>query len=160
MYLLRNVQDNDIKLLKDWLQQDYVAEWFGNAEDWLLEIKERDGEYSFIQHFIVEYDQMPIGFVQYYDYNEIPLVDGEIQQPSGTYGIDYMLGKRELLGQGIGKILVKFICDKVLEDHPGATRLVADPTIEEIRKNIASIKVLEYNDFHFDESSKLYIRDI
>lgn len=160
MYLLRKVQDNDVNLLKGWLQQDYVAEWFGNVEDWLLKIKGRDGEYNFIQHFIVEDNQIPIGFVQYYDYNKIPLEDVETQQPSGTYGIDYMLGKRELLGQGIGKILVKLICDKVIEDHPEVTRLAADPTIEETRKNEASIRVLEINGFRFDESSEFYIRDV
>lgn len=54
MYLLHKVQNDDIDLLKRWLQQDYVAQWFGDIDDWMIEIQERDGKYSFIKHFIVE----------------------------------------------------------------------------------------------------------
>lgn len=160
MYLLRILQDSDINLIKKWLQQDYVAMWFGNADDWLIEIKGRDGEYSFIHHFIVEDNQMPIGFVQYYDYNRIPLKEREIQQPYGTYGIDYMIGNRNLLGQGIGRILVQLICNKILEDNPKAVQIVADPAIEEMRRNEASIRVLEINGFRYDEKYELYRKDI
>lgn len=71
-----------------------------------------------------------------------------------------MIGKRELLGQGIGKTLVKLICDRVLDDNPDVTRLVADPTIEETRINEASIRVLEFNGFYLDKSSVLYIKDV
>jgi len=160
MYLLRVLQDKDIELVKAWLQQDYVSMWFGDVEDWMLELKGRDNEYNFIHHFIVEDNQIPLGFVQYYDYSKLPLEEGEIPQPVGTYGIDYMIGNRKLLGQGIGKKLVKLIFDKALEDNPEAVRIVADPIVEEARTNEASIKVLEANGFEFDRVSGLYMKNI
>lgn len=95
-------------------------------------------EYSFIKHFIAEKDGKPIG----------------------TYGIDYLIGSVELLGKGIGKEIVKIICDKVVEAEVNAIQLVADPTIELERKNIASIIVLEANGFHNDEYTKTYKKQL
>jgi len=162
MYILRILQDNDIALVKDWLQQDYVSMWFGDVEDWMIEIRGRNADYNFIHHFVVEDSQtcMPIGFVQYYDYSKLPQEDGDIPQPIETYGIGYMIGVRKLLGQGIGKKIVKLISEKVLEDNPKTVRIVADPTIEEAKKNEASIKVLEANAFSFDDISGLYVKNI
>lgn len=159
MYLLRVLQEDDIELVRTWMQQDYVSMWFGDADEWVAEMKGRDKEYDFVHHFIVEDNQTPIGFVQYYDYSKIPGEEA-LSQPPETYGIDYMIGDRQLLGQGIGKILVKIICDKVLIENPSAVRIAADPTIEETRKNVASIKVLEANGFEFDRVSGLYIKNI
>lgn len=99
MYLLRVLQEDDIELVRTWMQQDYVSMWFGDADEWVAEMKGRDKEYDFIHHFIVEDNQTPIGFVQYYDYSKIPGEEA-LSQPPETYGIDYMIGDRQLLGQG------------------------------------------------------------
>ncbi|WP_142414176.1 hypothetical protein [Hathewaya massiliensis] len=53
-----------------------------------------------------------------------------------------MIGEEHLLGKGLGKKLVRLICDKVIEDQPNAIQLVADPTIKKERVNVTSIKVL------------------
>ena len=67
-----------------------------------------------------------------------------------------MIGDEKRLGKGIGKYLVRLICDKILEENDDVVQIVADPTIEEEKTNIASIKVLEANQFYYDQKSQLY----
>lgn len=160
MYSLRKLEEKDIEMVKSWLYQEYIAKWFGDATGWLNEIKGRNDEYNFIHHFIVEAGQKAIGFCQYYNYNQSPFEDSENLQPNGTYGIDYLIGEKNLLGKGIGKKLVKLISDKVIEENKNVIRIVADPIIEETRTNVASIKVLEANQFCYDKKSNLYKKDI
>ncbi len=156
MYNLRKLNDADVDLVQSWLEQEYIRKWFGDVADWMVEIKGRHDEYSFIKHFIAEEDGRPIGFCQYYDYTKLPLDDDETAEPEGTYGIDYMIGDEALLGKGLGKLLVRLISDQVLAENHGVVQLVADPTIEEGRTNVASIKVLEANKFYYDDKSELY----
>jgi len=155
MLYLRELTDEDISTVKNWIMQDYISQWFGDVSDWEKELKGRNDEYNFIKHFILERDGEPIGFCQYYNWNSI-VENEEEYEPVGTYGIDYLIGSKELLGKGIGKEIVKLICDKVIESEENVTQIVADPTIEVKRKNVASIKTLEANGFSFDERTELY----
>lgn len=156
MYILRKLEDKDINLVQTWLKQECITKWFGDYTEWMDEIYGCHTKYSFIHHFIVENDNKPIGFCQYYDYCMLSQDDIDIQEPKGTYGIDYMIGEKHLLGKGIGKAIVKLICNKVLEENKQVIQIVADPTIEEKNTNISSIKVLEANQFFYDKQSNLY----
>lgn len=153
MFVLRRLKNEDVVIVKKWLEKEYVAKWFGDESEWLYEIEHREDEFDFIKHFIVEENGVPIGFCQYYDWKKAFKEDCE---PAGTYGIDYMIGEEHLLGKGLGKKLVRLICDKVIEDQPDAIQLVADPTIEEERVNVTSIKVLETNGFRYDKETAVY----
>jgi hypothetical protein len=59
---LKPVEDSDIGLLENWLNKDYILKWYHDADDWLKEIKERNGEFSFLHHFIVVKNDKLIGF--------------------------------------------------------------------------------------------------
>lgn len=153
MIYLRELEDKDINTVKKWIMQKYVSKWFGDVSDWEKELQGRKGKYSFIKHFIAEVDGESIGFCQYYDWN---CAFEDNTEPAGTYGIDYLIGKKELLGKGLGKEIVKVICDKVIECERKVVQFIADPTIEEKRININSIKVLVVNGFCYDEKTKFY----
>lgn len=64
---LRPVDDIDIKQLEVWLNKEYILKWYHDADEWLNEIKERNGNFSFLYHFMVLKDNTPMGFCQYYD---------------------------------------------------------------------------------------------
>ena len=157
MLVLRNLGDEDVVLMKKWLEQEFISKWFGDASDWLLEIEHRNDEFNFIKHFIVEKDGVPVGFCQYYDWNKAMDDDGE---PEGTCGIDYMIGEESLLGKGYGKNIVRLICDKVIENRPDTVQIIADPSVEEEKMNIPSIKVLEANEFQYDPKTELYKKQL
>ncbi len=50
---LRPLTDEDIPLLAEWLDKEYIRKWFKEKEPWLNEIGERGGKYRFMTHFIV-----------------------------------------------------------------------------------------------------------
>lgn len=46
------VQDSHIRQLTCWLNKEHVLKWYNDADKWLNEIKERKGNFSFLNHFI------------------------------------------------------------------------------------------------------------
>ncbi|MFL8711731.1 GNAT family N-acetyltransferase [Clostridioides sp. GD02377] len=148
---IRPVYDEDVKLIENWINQEYILKWFKSSEEWIKEIKARFGEFSFIKHFIVMYDNMPIGFCQYYDC----LSANEIFHPEiliiGTFSIDYLIGEEEYLRKGIGKAIIKLIIHKIFNETE-AERIVVKPE----KENLASCNSLRTNNFEYDEENDLY----
>lgn len=142
MFELELLGDNDISLVEVWLNKEHVKRWYeipslGIAiDDWLTEIKERNGDFRWITYLIALWQGRPIGFCQYYkcvdsdeDYGTLPL--------TGSYGIDYLIGEESYLGKGLGKRMITFLVDKIFA-FPDAQRVTADIDNE----NKASRKVL------------------
>ena len=150
---IRAFEDDDIVLMKIWLNKEHVMRWYEDSNDWLAEICGRFDEFSFINHFIALYDDKPIGFCQYYTcadanehwYGDIPL--------AGSYSIDYLIGEEDYLGKGFGKAIIGLLVKEVFSLN-AAQRIIVLPEME----NIASCKSLLANGFTFDDKNKLYIR--
>lgn len=159
MFTLRELQDSDVAQVAGWLAQDYVAKWFGDVSDWLEEIHGRNGEYSFIRHFIAQWDGIPAGFCQYYDWNRA-FGDEEGREPPGSFGIDYVIGEPSLLGRGCGRLLVEAVCEKVIAREPRVVQLIADPTMEEGKINLLSVKALEAAGFQHNREKNYYFKRI
>lgn len=154
MLNLRTIKDSDVDRIIDWITQDYVSKWFGNPDDWKIELLGRNEKYNFIKHFILEEDGNAIGFCQYYNWNCI--VEDELElERDNSFGIDYLIGDESLIGKGLGKKVIKLICDKVIETEESVFQFIADPTMEEGRTNVASIKVLEANGFYIDDNRQV-----
>jgi len=110
---LREISNADIKLMKQWLLKPHVVKWFKHPEAWIDEIEQRNTTYSFIKHFIVEEDNKPIGFCQYYDY-ALGKEDWHGNfNINNCFSIDYMLGEESYLHQGKGKEMVSLLTTKV-----------------------------------------------
>lgn len=150
---IRVFEDNDIILMKTWLNKEHVRKWYEDPNDWLTEIYGRFDKFSFVNHFIALYDNKPIGFCQYYTcadanetwYGDIPLVE--------SYSIDYLIGEENYLGKGLGKAIIDLLVKEVFSLNE-AQRIIVLPEIE----NTASCKSLLANGFTFDEKNKLYLR--
>jgi predicted N-acetyltransferase YhbS len=123
--LLRQVFDNDVPLIENWLRSDHVSKWFEHPDDWIHEINNRHGEFSFITHMIAEIDGDPIGFCQYYDcYYSKPYEDWNmpIPHPGEVFSLDYLIGEPGYLRRGFGKKIISIILD-ILRDA-GAKEVV------------------------------------
>ncbi|MEA4987141.1 MAG: GNAT family N-acetyltransferase [Anaerovorax sp.] len=152
MIMLRGLNDNDIALFKKWLYTPHVAAWYHDPLDWIDEIEKRNSNFSWLNHFIVEYEDKPIGFCQYYEYfNSGETWHGDIEV-SGTYSIDYMIGEIEYLGKGFGKQIIGALIAKI-KIHENAKRVIAQPEPE----NKASCKTLLSCGFEFDNENEIYI---
>lgn len=142
--LLRPVEDNDIGQIEEWLNKEYIKKWYHDPEDWLLEIRERNGEFSFLSHFMVLHDEKPIGFCQYYDCFYAGEDWYSVSRNGEKFSIDYLIGEEEYLGKGYGKAIVAELLQK-MKKGKDEFEIVVQPDLE----NVASCKALESNGFIF-----------
>lgn len=149
--VIKPIQDEDILLFDKWLDKEYIKKWLGEKEAWLNEISKRNGEYSFLKHFIVYYNDRKIGYCLYADCfflkdleeegHDFDDLYGDIIEKNHTYEIGYLIGEEEYLNRGIGKIIIQILEEKIIEI--GGKEISADPSEE----NIISIKALLSNGF-------------
>ncbi len=155
MIKLRQFEDKDIDTFKKWLYVPHVAKWYHEPEDWMDEVINRNDEYFWINHYIVEYEGKSIGFCQYYEYYR----SGEIWhgniKTDGTYSIDYLIGETEYLGRKLGTQIINSLCEMIKTDN-NAKRIIVQPENE----NKASCGVLLSCGFKYDDSNALFIREI
>lgn len=153
--LLRPLGNEDIALFKKWLYTSHVARWYHDPLDWINEVENRNDEFSFLHHFVVELEEKLIGFCQYYEYCH----SGEDWHGNtdidGTYSIDYLIGDIEYLGKGFGKRMVQLLIDKIKLQN-NAKRIIVQPEPE----NKASCNTLLSCGFFFDTENELYIMEI
>ena len=155
--ILRPLNDTDIALLTLWLNKDYILKWYHETDEWLAEINDRHGTYTWIHHFIVMDGKTPIGFCQYYDcYDANDMEDWyNITVPGDTFSIDYLIGNEAYLGKGYGKAIIRLLSDTI-QAVEGAKRIIVQPETE----NHASNHVLMANGYVYDEQQKYYCKSL
>lgn len=149
---LRPLQDTDIEQLKIWLYNDHVLRWYHDTDDWLKEIKERSSEFSFLHHFIVNKEDEPIGFCQYYDCFDAKEPWYSVERKEAVFSIDYLIGEEKHLRKGFGKQIIKLLIDEISQENENF-EIIVQPEME----NTASNKTLLANGFIYDEDKQYYI---
>lgn len=151
---LRQLCDEDVAMLTQWLYAPHVAAWFHAPQDWLDEVKKRNAEFAFIHHFIAEAAGKPVGFCQYYEYRlggEDWHGDTDLE---GTYSMDYLIGDPSNLGKGYGGDIVRALIERIRAE--GAKRIIVDPAPE----NQASCRTLLSCGFTFNAQNALYLLEL
>jgi RimJ/RimL family protein N-acetyltransferase len=145
----------DLPLLEAWLRAPHVVRWFGDPTEWLGEIAVNLDE-AWVSYYRVELDGVSVGFAQSYRTDLAPKGPWSAE-PAGTLGIDFLLGRPEDLGRGLGTRLVRDLARHLERRVDAGThvRLIADPHPE----NAASIRSLAANAFRLDERTGLYVRE-
>lgn len=143
MIELRLLNDDDISLVEAWLNREHVRKWYEiphlgvSINDWVYELKERNGEFKWLTHLIVLWQGSPIGLCQYYKCEDSRDEDFGTLPIKGSYGIDYLIGEESCLGKGLGKEMITSLVNVVLS-LPDAKRVTADID----KKNKASERTL------------------
>ncbi|WP_292271561.1 GNAT family N-acetyltransferase [Mesorhizobium sp.] len=122
-YDFRPVTQKDLPMIARWLAESHIAEWWGDPEKEIAEIREHIGSVS-VEPLIVELGGKPIAYLQSYDphlEDNHPYAD----QPFGTLGIDLSIGPPDLVGIGHGSAIVRQFVAELFEE--GAPRVVIDP---------------------------------
>lgn len=139
----RRLTDADIPALVVWMAAEHAQPWFGDeprSPEQARKVYARElAGTSATRMWIVELDGRPIGYVQ--DYPVVAYDDFAVRvQDPQAIAFDYLIGERELVGQGIGTRMITAYCRDVLcRDYPDAPRFVASPDV----RNARSIHVLE-----------------
>lgn len=152
---LREITDADIPMYKEWLFMPHVSPWFREPQDWLAEAAQRHGAFAWLHQFIAERDGEPVGFCQYYALRDSPEDFGGRAAEEGAYCIDYLLGRPDLLRQGLGQQMIAALLLKIAA-HEDARLAVAH--VDE--KNTASWRLLLSCGFIYDPVGGVYVREL
>jgi aminoglycoside 6'-N-acetyltransferase len=148
-YAFRAVTAQDLPLLRRWLAEPHLKEWWGDPVEALAEIEQAMDDVA-TEPLIVELDGRPIGYAQSYDPH---LEDGHPyqDQPFGTLGIDISIGEPDLVDKGHGSEIVRRFAELLFSE--GAPRIIIDPD----PANARAIRAYEKAGFReFDRRESIY----
>jgi RimJ/RimL family protein N-acetyltransferase len=136
----KSITESDLKKLYEWLHTPHVKKWwYPDVLPWdqfVAKYRKKlnsDREWGYIIHA----NQMPIGYIQYYDAHKLPDNFGNVD-PEGTYGMDLYIADPAYIGKGYGtQTLRDFIA--FIKQKQDVKKIIIDPHVE----NIAAIKTYE-----------------
>lgn len=109
-----SLQEHHIPLLRKWLKEPHVAEFWQETEDeekfrdkFLGKLPERG-----VSAFVILVDSKLIGYIQYYDACKVGggwWPDAE----EGTFGIDQFIGDPDMVGKGLGTEIIKRFVENI-----------------------------------------------
>jgi aminoglycoside 6'-N-acetyltransferase len=137
--LLRNDMA-DFALMARWREKPHVRRWWDPDEPppTCEQIAAQYGTYTHPSSpttpCIVEIEERPVGYVQFYRWASFPdeARELDIDAGAGTYGIDIHVGEDDALGKGIGTRTVGLLCRHLAEEH-GATGFALTTQVGNVR---------------------------
>lgn len=121
LYVFRSMTADDIPLVRRWLTEPHVAEWWHDPET--FELVSGDLEHADLAQFIVSLDSRPFAYLQCYRIGDWHVSFGP--QPEGTRGLDQFIGEADMLGRGHGSAFIGAFIDQLFSR--GVPRMVIDP---------------------------------
>lgn len=135
---IRYMTEQDFPLMAKWLSDKRVLTYYGdpNQPFDLEKISKKylprvNGEIPIVP-CIIEYNDMEIGFIQYYKITEQQLIDYGYNDHPLTLGIDQFIGEINFWNKGIGTVLVQSILQYLFKVK-NAKRVILDPDISNRR---------------------------
>ena len=122
-YVFRPMTAADLPLVRRWLAQPHVAQWWGDTCE-QFELVSGDLEVEAMDQFIVATDARPFGYIQCYDPDVWP-DNGLGDHPRGTRGIDQFIGELAMVDRGHGSAFIRVFIDRLLAS--GTPRVITDP---------------------------------
>ena len=131
-FCIRPMNRNDFDVMVRWLNDRDVLKFYEEAPSNMDMVNQKYGPRIEGKHYVVpcilEYENQPIGFIQYYKIPEAELKTYGFSGNENIYGIDQFIGETELWGKGIGTAMILMMLD-FLRDT-GASKVVL-----EVKKN-------------------------
>jgi len=123
-YLFRPMTAADLPLIRRWLREAHVREWWGDPDEQFALVSGDLNEPAMDQFIVLmSSNDRPFGYLQCYRLTAWNTGFGP--QPAGTRGIDQFIGEKDMIGRGHGSTFVRRFVDARLRQ--GLPRLVTDP---------------------------------
>jgi aminoglycoside 6'-N-acetyltransferase len=120
-YVFRPMTADDMPLIRRWLGESHVAEWWHDPDT--LEFVSGDLDHHDLAQFIVSLGGRPFAYLQCYQISDWH--DGFGTQPAGTRGLDQFIGEADMLGYGHGSAFINSFIEMLFAR--GVPRIVIDP---------------------------------
>lgn len=128
-FTFRPLTEEDLPLLREWLNWPHLQEWWREGEVSLDGLREkylpRIAGADAARPFVALLDGEPAGYIQVYDASAGPEWWPHRPGP-GVVGIDQFLADGDRLGRGLGTAMVSAFVARLLED-PAVTEVRVDP---------------------------------
>ena len=121
-YTFRPMSPADLPLIRRWLGEAHVREWWGDPDEQLALVSGDLIEPAMDQFFVLAGDK-PFGYLQCYRLTAWNTGFGP--QPEGTRGIDQFIGESDMIARGHGPAFIRQFVDAELRQ--GLPRVVTDP---------------------------------
>ena len=109
VYQFRPMSSRDLPMLRAWLAEPHVREWWGDPNEQLALVS-GDLMEPAMDQFIVVLDGRPFGYLQSYDLSAWP--DEAFRgQPQGTRAIDQFIGEPDMIDRGHGSAFIRAFAD-------------------------------------------------
>jgi aminoglycoside 6'-N-acetyltransferase len=127
----RPVTAGDYPLLRGWLSEPHVLEWWGEPEEELGFIRDMVEGRDTTRPFVIELDGVAIGYIQYWfvgHHQNAQWIEDHpwlAELPSDAIGVDLSIGDATLLSKGVGSAALATFARKLHEQ--GYRTIVIDP---------------------------------
>lgn len=127
----RPVEREDYEMLRGWLNQPHMREWWGDPKEELDSIRNMVEGRDTTRPFLFMFDGTPIGYIQYWyighHQNEEWIKDNPwlTELPSDAVGVDVSIGDPTLLSKGYGSAAVKAFVARLIGE--GYRTIIIDP---------------------------------
>jgi aminoglycoside 6'-N-acetyltransferase len=123
MYKFHPMTADDLPLVRRWLAEPHVAQWWGKLNE-QFDLISNDLDDPAMDQFIVVRKDRAFAYLQCYD--PASWDNGGLDpQPAGTRGIDQFIGETDMLDRGHGSAFIRAFIDSLLT--AGTLRVVTDP---------------------------------
>ena len=154
---------NHLPLMHEWFARPHLKQWWTRGETFSLEqIAKKYGSRArgedTARGYVIELDEKPVGYAQYYPITPEALPDGVVSPTNGLFkaypkeaiaGVDLLLADPLCLGKGLGTtVLQAFLKDEVF---PKFRVVVIDP----LHVNARAIRSFEKSGFRRTEFSEV-----
>jgi len=159
--LVRELECDDKYLLSKWLSDPEILQYYeGRDNPFDVEKVEKKffEEEADATRCIIEFDEVSIGYIQFYEVDEDERQTYGYGDPSEIiYGMDQFIGETTYWNKGIGTQLVRAMVTYLIEEK-GADRIVMDPQMWNERAircyekcGFVKVKLLPENELHEGE---------
>jgi aminoglycoside 6'-N-acetyltransferase len=132
-YYFKPLAEEDFQLLFEWQNQPHVLWWWQTVNEWPEFVKKYRDHIAcdHIFPFIVYFNDIPIGYVQYYLVEKLDdeVIRNIFKQPENVVGLDIFIGNPDFVARGHGKNCMKAFI-KMLFQKPKIEMVIVDPRPE------------------------------
>ena len=123
------LREDDLPLVRDWLERDHVRRWWRDPIDEAIAKRRQGIEEGRTDQYLIVVDGRPAGIIQTYLVAESPDWEEIVGAERGLAGVDLLIGEEELVGRGLGPEVLRAFAREVVFARPATHACVA--TVEE-----------------------------